>query len=63
MPAHGSLLVHSGIEVVLVIAMINCTICNNENKTLSTRRYSARLTHHKLEINDSKDDARLYKWS
>ena len=47
----GSLLIHGGIEAVLGIAMIDGTICNNGNKTLSTRRYSARLTHHKPEIN------------
>ena len=63
MPVQGSLLIHGGTEVVLVIAVINYTICNNGNKTLSMRRYSARLTPHKLEINDSKDYARLYKWS
>ena len=51
MPAQGSLLIHGGIEAVLVIAVIDGTIYNNGNKTLSTRRYSARLTHHKLEIN------------
>jgi hypothetical protein len=50
MPAQGSLLVHGGTEAVLAIALINCTICNNGNKTLSTRRYSARLTHHKPKI-------------
>ena len=50
MPAQGSLLIHGGIETVLAIAMIDGTIYNNGNKTLSTRRYSARLTRHKLEI-------------
>jgi len=47
MPAQGSLLVHGGTEAVLAIAMTNCTIYNNGNKTLSMRRYSARLTLHK----------------
>ena len=51
MPAQGSLLIHSGIEAILAIAVIDGTICNNGNKTLSTKRYSARLTHHKPEIN------------
>ena len=51
MPAQGSLLIHGGIEAILVIAVIDGTICNNGNKTLSTRRYSARLTRHKPEIN------------
>ena len=50
MPAQGSLLIHGRTEAVLAIAMINCTICNNGNKTLSTRRYSARLIRHKPEI-------------
>ena len=50
MPAQGSLLIYGGIEAVLAIAMIDGTICNNGNKTLSTRRYLARLTRHKLEI-------------
>ena len=63
MPAQGSLLIHGGIEAILAIAVIDGTICNNGNETLSTRRYSARLTHHKPEINDSKDYARLYKSS
>ena len=61
MPAQGSLVVHGGIEAVLAKAVINCIIYNNGNKTLSTRRYSARLTRHKPEINDSEDYARLYK--
>ena len=50
MPAQGSFLIHGGIEAVLTIAVIDGTICNNGNKTLSTRKYSARLTHHKPEI-------------
>ena len=62
MPARGSLLIHGRIEAILAISVIDGTICNNENKTLSMRRYLARLTHHKPEINDSKDYARLYKW-
>ena len=51
MPAQGSLLIHGGIEAVLAIAVIDGTIYNNGNKTLSTRRYSAKLTRHNLEIN------------
>jgi hypothetical protein len=51
MPAQGSLLIHGGIDAILVIAVIDGAICNNGNKTLSTRRYSTRLTHHKPEIN------------
>ena len=62
MPAQGSLLIYGRIEAILAIAMIDGTIYNNGNRTLSTRRYSARLTRHKLEITDSKDYARLYKW-
>ena len=50
MPTQGSLLIHGGIETILAIALIDGTICNNGNKTLSMRRYSARLTHRKLEI-------------
>ena len=62
MPTQGSLLIHGGIEAVLAIAMINCAICNNGNKTLSMRRYSARLTIINQKQSDSKDYARLYKW-
>ena len=51
MPAQGSLLIHGGIEAILAISVIDGTIYNNGNKNLSTRMYSARLTHHKLEIN------------
>ena len=51
MSAQGLLLIHGGIEAILAISMIDGTIFNNGNKTMSTRRYSARLTHHKLEIN------------
>ena len=50
MPAQGSLLIDGGIEAILAIAVIDGTICNNGNKTLSMRRYSARLTHHKPKI-------------
>ena len=50
MLAQGSLLVHGEIEAVLAIAMINYTIYNNGNKTLSTRKYLARLTHQKPKI-------------
>ena len=49
-PAQGLLLIHSGIEATLAITMIHSAICNMGNKTLSTRRYSARLTRHKPEI-------------
>ena len=58
MPTQGSLLIHGGIEAVLAIAVIDDTICNNGNKILSTRRYLARITHHKLEINGLQE---LYK--
>ena len=51
MAAQGSLLIHGRIEAILAIAVIDGAICNNGNKTLSMRRYLARLTHHKLEIN------------
>jgi hypothetical protein len=51
MPAQGSLLIHNGIEAILAIVVIDGTICNNGNKTLRTRRYLARLTYHKPEIN------------
>ena len=51
MLAQGSLLIHGGIEAVPAIAVIDGTICNNGNKTLSMRRYSARLIRHKPEIN------------
>ena len=50
-PAQASLVIHGGIEAILAIAVIDGTIYNNGNKTLSTRRYSARLTCHKPEIN------------
>ena len=50
MPAQGSLLIHGGIEAILAIDVIDGTICNNGYKTLSMRRYLARLTHHKPEI-------------
>ena len=51
MHAQGSLLIHGRIEAFLAIAVIEGTICNNGNKTLSTRRYSARLIRHEPEIN------------
>ena len=38
MHAQGSVLIHGGTEAMLAIAMINYTICNNGNKTMSTRR-------------------------
>ena len=62
MPAQGSLLIDGGIEAILAISMIDGMTGNNGNKTLSTRRYSAKLTHHKQKKSDSKDYARLYKW-
>jgi hypothetical protein len=40
----ASLLVHNWREAILAVAMIHCTICNKWEETLSTRRYSARLT-------------------
>ena len=49
-PTQGLLLIHSGIEATLAITMIHSAICNMGNKTLSTRRYSARLTRHKQKI-------------
>ena len=49
-PAQGLLLIHSGIEATLAITVIHSAICNNGKKTLSTRRYSARLTRHEPEI-------------
>ena len=50
-PAQGLLLIHGGIEVTLAISVIDGAIYNNGNKTVSTRRYLARLTCHKPEIN------------
>ena len=38
MSAQGSLLVHGGTEAVLAIAVINCTIYNNGDKTLGTKK-------------------------
>ena len=37
-------LIHYRSKAVLAVAMIHNVICNNGNKTLSMRRYSARLT-------------------
>ena len=52
-------LIHCRSKVVLTVAMVHHVICNNRKKTLSTRRYSARLTRHKPKIRDTKDHARL----
>jgi hypothetical protein len=51
---------HHWVQTVDAIPIIHLTICNNNgNNALSTRRYSARLSHYKLEINDTKEHARL----
>jgi hypothetical protein len=51
---------HHRVQTVDAITIIHLTIYNNNgNNALSTRRYSARLTHHKPEINDIKEYARL----
>jgi secreted Zn-dependent insulinase-like peptidase len=51
---------HRRIQAVNAIAVVHLTIYNNNgNNALSTRRYSARLTHLKLEISDTKKHARL----
>jgi hypothetical protein len=53
---------HHQIQTVDAITIVHLTICNNNgNNALSMRRYSARLTRHKQEINDTKEYARLYK--
>jgi hypothetical protein len=47
------------IQTVDAITIVHLTIYNNNgNNALSTRRYSARLTLHKLEIKDTKEYAR-----
>jgi hypothetical protein len=51
---------HHRVQTVDAIPIIHLTICNNNgNNALSTRRYSARLTYHKPEINDTKEHGRL----
>jgi hypothetical protein len=51
---------HRQVQTVDAIPIIHLTICNNNgNNALSTRRYSARLSHHKPEINGTKEHARL----
>jgi len=63
MPAHGLLVfITSREQASFTIAFIYLVICNNGNKTLSTRRYSARLTRLN-KIKDSKDHDRLIWWS
>jgi hypothetical protein len=53
---------HRRIQTVDAVTIVHLTIYNNNrNNALSTRRYSARLTHHKPKINDTKKYARLYK--
>jgi two-component sensor histidine kinase len=52
--------VHRRIQTVDAITIVHLTIYNNNgNNTVSMRRYSARLTRHKPEINDTKEYARL----
>jgi hypothetical protein len=47
------------IHTVDAITIVHLTICNNNgNNALSTRRYSARLTHQKPKIKDTKEYAR-----
>jgi hypothetical protein len=51
---------HRWVQAIDAITVIHLTICNNnENNFLSTRKYSARLTHLKLKQSDTKDYARL----
>jgi hypothetical protein len=51
---------HRQVQTVDAIPIVHLTICNNNgNNALSIRRYSARLTRQKLEINDTKEYARL----
>jgi hypothetical protein len=41
---------HSRVEAVLTVAIVHPPSATNGNRTLSMRRYLARLTHHKPEI-------------
>jgi hypothetical protein len=51
---------HHRIQAVNAIVVVYLTIYNNNgNNALSIRRYSARLTHLKPEISDTKGHARL----
>ena len=63
MHAQGSILIHGGTKVVLAIAMINYTIYNNGNKTVSMRWYQLDLPIINQKSSDSKDYAWLYKLS
>jgi hypothetical protein len=62
--AHGLILNHSRVQVVLTVSIEHLAICNNiGNRTLSTGVYSARLIRPKLENNkvkDIKDYVKLY---
>jgi hypothetical protein len=50
---------HPRIQIVDAITIVHLAICNNNgNNALSTRRYSARLTRHKPEIEDTKEYAK-----
>jgi hypothetical protein len=52
--------VHRRVQTVDAISIIHLAICNNNrNNALSMRRYSARLTHLKLKLSDTKEYARL----
>jgi hypothetical protein len=44
------IITHRRIQVVDIVAIVHLPICNKWEQTLSTRRYSARLTHLKLKI-------------
>jgi hypothetical protein len=51
---------HRWIQAVDAIAVVHLTIYNiNGNNTLSTRKYSARLTRLKPKQSDTKEYARL----
>jgi hypothetical protein len=51
---------HRRIQTTEAISIVHLAIYNNnENKALSTSRYSARLTHLKWKESDTKVDARL----
>jgi len=42
-------LIHCRIKAILAVAVVHNIIYNNGNKTLSMRRYSARLTYQQLK--------------
>jgi hypothetical protein len=50
---------HYRIQAIDTVTILHLPICNKRGQTLSTRRYSARLTHLKLKSSDTKDYARL----